>query len=192
MPEQLSFAGFEAAPLPTECAFIAVCPDAEAAARIAQLAQNLRDRHGLTGRPLATRRFHISLHFVADYVPADIVAAVGEPASRIAMPPFRIALDHVKSLRGDGRNRPLVLCGGDGVAGLARFQHMLGAAMEDAGLGRWTGSNWLPHLTLLYDTLDIAEEAIEPVSWVVQEFVLVHSLLGRNRYVSLARWPLRR
>jgi 2'-5' RNA ligase len=190
MPEQLSFAGFEAAPLPAESVFIAILPDAAAATRIAALAQRLRDRHRLKGKPLAVKRFHISLHFVADHVPENIVAAVGEPASRIAMPPFRIALDHVKSLRGNGRNRPLVLCGDDGVAGLVRFQHMLGAAMEDAGLGRWTGPSWLPHLTLLYDIREIAEEVIEPVTWIVQEFVLVHSLLGHGRYVPLARWPL--
>ena len=192
MPEQLSFTGFGGAPLSTESVFIAIFPDAEAATRIAALAQRLHDRHGLKGKPLAAKRFHISLHFVADHVPAGIAAVVGEPASRIAMPPFRIALDHVKSLRGNGRNRPLVLCGDDGVAGLVRFQHMLGAAMEDAGVGRWTGPDWLPHLTMLYDNRDVAEEATEPVTWIAQEFVLVHGLLGRNRYNPLARWPLRR
>jgi 2'-5' RNA ligase len=191
MPQQLSFEGFEAASRPAESVFFAIFPDAEAAGLIAHLAQRLHDKHGLKGRPLAAKRFHISLHYVADHVPKEIVTAAHEPASRIAMPPFRIELDHAKSFRGDGRNRPLVLCGGDGVAGLIRFQERLGVAMEETGLGRWSGPNWLPHLTLLYDDYGIAEEAIEPVSWTAHEFVLVHSLVGRNRYIPLARWPLR-
>jgi RNA 2',3'-cyclic 3'-phosphodiesterase len=190
MPEQLSFAGLEAAPLPADCVFVAIFPDAEAAARIARLARSLRDRHGLTGRPVAAGRLHISLHHVADHLPRNMAAA-NDAASSVAMPPFRIALDHAKSLGRSGRGRPLVLCGGDGVAGLARFQHMVGAAMEAAGLGRWSGPSWLPHLTLLYADRAIEQAAIEPISWVVREFVLVHSLVGRNRYIPLARWPLR-
>ena len=191
MPDQLSFAGFEIAPLPTESVFFALFPDAAAAAHMAHLAQCLRDKHGLKGRPLGAQRFHVSLHYAANHLPRNIVAAANEAASRIAMPPFRIALDHAKSLGRDGRNRPLVLCGGDGVAGLVRFQHMLALTMEGAGLGRWIGPGWLPHVTLLYGDREIKEEAIEPIDWTVREFVLVHSLLGRNRYVPLARWPLR-
>jgi 2'-5' RNA ligase len=191
MPEQLSFAGFEAAPLPTDSVFFAIFPDAAAAARMAHLAQRLHDKHGLKGRPLAAQRFHISLHYVADHLPRNIVAAADEAVSRIAMPPFRIGLDLAKSLGRNGHNRPLVLCGGDGVAGLVRFQHMLARTMEEAGLGRWIGPCWLPHVTLLYGDREIKEEAIEPIDWTVREFVLVHSLLGRNRYSPLARWPLR-
>ncbi|HET6159867.1 MAG TPA: 2'-5' RNA ligase family protein [Dongiaceae bacterium] len=107
------------------------------------------------------------------------------PASRIAMPPFRIALDHAKSL-GNGRNRPLVLCGGDGVAGLIRFREMLGSAMQEAGLGRWSRTDWLPHLTLLYDQRAIGEEAIDPISWAVRVFVLVHSLVSAATCASSA------
>lgn len=190
MPEQLSFAGFEAT-LPTDSIFVAIIPDEDAAARIANLARRLRDRHGLTGRPLAARRFHVSLHYVAAHLPPNMVPKVTEVASAIAMPPFRIAFDSVRSLLGNGRNNPLVLGGGDGVAGLVRFQHRLGPAMEQAGLGRWIGPSWFPHLTLLYDDRAIKEEAIEPVSWLARDFVLVHSLLGRTHYNTVARWPLR-
>jgi 2'-5' RNA ligase len=46
-------------------------------------------------------------------------------------------------------------------------------------------------VTLLYDERGIAEHAIEPVSWTVREFVLVHSLRGQSKYIPLGRWPLR-
>lgn len=191
MPEQLSFAGFETEALPTDSVFFAVFPDDKAAARIARIAQRLRDKHRLTGRPHAARRLHISLHYVAAHVPPNVLAKANEAVSTIATPPFRIAFDHVKSLPGNGRDKPLVLCGSDGVAGLVMFQHQLGQAMEQAGLGRWIGPSWFPHLTLLYDARAIKEQRIEPVSWIVRDFVLVHSQLGRARHNSLARWPLR-
>ncbi|WP_119302769.1 2'-5' RNA ligase family protein [Dongia deserti] len=191
MPEQLSFAGFEASPLPTESVFVAILPDEEASVRIAQIARRVRDKHKLTGRPLAVWRFHVSLHYVASHVSANVVVEASDVVSTIEMPPFRVAFDRVKSLRGNRRDRPLVLAGGDGLVGLVQFQHKLGPAMERAGLGRWIGPSWLPHLTLLYGSREVEEQAIEPVSWTVREFALVHSLLGRNRYIPLARWPLR-
>jgi 2'-5' RNA ligase len=191
MPEQLSFAGFEQPALPTESVFLAILPDEATAVRIAHLAQRLRDKHGLTGRPLATRRFHVSLHYVAAHPPPRVVATASEAFEAVGMPPFRIAFDRVQSLGGKGRrNKPLVLSGGDGVAGLLQLQAQLGRAMEQAGLGRWIGPSWLPHLTLLYDWRDVKEEAVDPVSWDVRELVLVHSLPGRSRYDLLARWPL--
>jgi 2'-5' RNA ligase len=191
MPEQLSFAGFVQPALPTESVFLAILPDETTAVRIARLAQRLRDKHGLAGRPLAARRFHISLHYVAAHPPPGVVAKASEALAAVGMPPFRIALDRVQSLGGKGRrNKPLVLSGGDGVAGLLQLQARLGRAMEQAGLGRWIGPSWLPHLTLLYDAREIEEEAIDPVIWDVRDLVLVHGLPGRNRYDLLARWPL--
>jgi 2'-5' RNA ligase len=50
-------------------------------------------------------------------------------------------------------------------------------------------------VTLLYDLHDDKDnpgvsEYLEPISWIVHEFVLVRSLLGRSQYEVLARWPL--
>ena len=93
VPGQLSLTGFDAPSRPTDRLFFAIFPDATAAARIAQLAQHLRDEHGLKGRPLATERFHITLHHLGDYVglPQSVVAAAGDAAVAVAMPPFEVA-----------------------------------------------------------------------------------------------------
>jgi 2'-5' RNA ligase len=42
-------------------------------------------------------------------------------------------------------------------------------------------------VTLLYDECGIKEQPIEPISWTVNEFVLVHSLLGKGRYIPLGK-----
>jgi RNA 2',3'-cyclic 3'-phosphodiesterase len=36
----------------------------------------------------------------------------------------------------------------------------------------------------------VAEHAIEPVSWTVTGFRLVHSLLGQTRHITLGEWRL--
>jgi len=197
MPEQLTLPGFDAPPKPTDRLFFALFPDADAAARIAQLAQRLRqpgNAHGLKGKPLATKRFHVTLHHLGDYagLPQDIVATAVQAAGTVTMPPFDVAFERVKSFVGRPRNRPFVLLGGDGegIAALMALQQALRTAIETAGLADRARSPYLPHVTLLYDNGFVDEQATETIAWTVREFVLVHSLLGRTRHVPLARWPL--
>jgi len=191
-PEQLSLSGFEPTP-PTDRFFFAIFPSADAAERIAQLAQQLRGKRGLTGKPLATERFHITLHHLGDYVglPQGIVDAAKEAAASVVMPPFDVAFDHAVSFLGRPRARPFVLRGGDGVAALMEFQQTLGTAMTKAGLGRWVPPHYTPHVTLLYDDRVVDEQAVASAGWTVHEFVLVRSLLGRAEHIPLERWPLR-
>lgn len=53
-----------------------------------------------------------------------------------------------------------------------------------------TKSIGTPHVTLLYDDRHVAEHAVDTIRWTVQEFVLVHSLVGQTLYIPLGRWPL--
>ncbi|SDR56968.1 2'-5' RNA ligase [Rhizobiales bacterium GAS191] len=193
MFEQLSFAGFGAAPRPTDGVFFAIFPDMRVAAHIAEVVLHLRGAHGLTGRPLETERFHVSLLSLGEHagLPQDIVAAAGEAASAVAMPPFEVAFNRAVSFGRGANDLPFVLRGGDGVAALTAFHQALGIAMKKAGLGRWVSPHYTPHLTLLYDDRSVAEQAVETIGWTAREFVLVHSLLGRRRYFPLGRWPLR-
>jgi RNA 2',3'-cyclic 3'-phosphodiesterase len=192
MSNQLSFDGLDA-PQPTDQLFFAIFPAPDAAARAARLAQRLQGDHGLKGNPLASDRFHVTLHPLGDHagLPPRIVAAAQEAAANVSESAFEVAFDRVASFRTGARNRPLVLVGGEGVVGLMAFQQAVGLAMKRAGLGRWVRSPFTPHMTLLYDDRVVGEQIVEPVSWRVQEFVLVHSLLGRTQHIPLGRWPLR-
>lgn len=191
-PGQLSLAGFDAPPQPTDRLFFAVFPDAAAAARITRLAQDLRSEHGLKGRPIATQRLHITLHHLGDYagLPQGVVAAASEAAATVAVSPFEVAFDHAESFLGRPRNRPFVLRGNEGVTALRAFQQTLGEAMKKTGLGRWVERQYTPHVTLLYDDHPVVEQPVETIGWRVREFVLVHSLLGQGLHVPLARWSL--
>ena len=59
--------------------------------------------------------------------------------------------------------------------------------MKKTGLARWTKPRYAPHVTLLYDDRRGAEQAVETIYWTADEFVLVHSLLGRTRHIPLNR-----
>ncbi|MGY4828874.1 RNA 2',3'-cyclic phosphodiesterase [Sphaerotilaceae bacterium SBD11-9] len=192
MPEQLSLPGIEPPRAPTDRLFFALLPDAAAAVRIAALARRLKAELGLKGRPLATDRFHVTLHFFGDHVglPDGLVTALQQAAGRVVAPPFKLAFDRASSFAGRPRKRPFVLRGDEGLASLMAFQQSLGEAMKSVGLARLVDTRFTPHVTLLYDARLVPDIEIEPVEWVANEFVLVDSLLGQTRHVPLARWPL--
>jgi 2'-5' RNA ligase len=193
MPQQISLPGLGAAPSPpSDRLFFAVFLSIDAATSAGELAWGLRREHDLKGRPLAVERLHVTLQHLGDHsgLPPDIVAAAGEAAVTVSARPFDVAFDRVVSFSGRPHNRPLVLRGGAGLDELMVFQRTLGLAMTKTGLGRHSGSNFTPHVTLLYDGQRIAEQAVQTISWTVREFVLVHSLLGQTRHIALGRWPL--
>lgn len=191
MPEQLAFPSLD--PAPTDRLFFAIFPDAPAARCTAETAGRLSDQHGLTGRPLAPRRFHVSLHCLGDYagVPNDIVAKAREAAANLAATPFGLMFDLAGSFAGQRRKLPLVLRSGDSPLPLIAFQRALGEAMARNGLGRFVSPLYTPHMTLLYDARYVEPRPVEPVGWTVREFVLVRSLLGLTMHIPLARFRLR-
>ena len=193
MGEQLSFAGLDGSPAPADGVFFAAFPELKAATRAAQVARHLRAEHGLTGRSIAAERLHVSLRPVGNYagLPRGIVAAACEAAAAVTMPVFEVAFDRVVSFSGRPGSQPLVLRGGDGVAGLMVLHQRLGMALGQVGLRCRVNPQYEPHVTLLYGAPCVVEQAIETVGWTVREFVLMHSLHGQTRYVQLGQWSLR-
>ncbi len=189
MSDQLSLF---AAPPVTDRLFFAVFPDAATAAGIAERAERLRASHHLSGRPLASDRFHITLHHLGDHagLRRDVVAMASEAAETLTTPRFEVTFDKAASFH-NGGNNPFVLQGGEGLEALKSFQRDLGLAMARAGLGRLVDKAFTPHVTLLYDRGLVVEEPIAPVTWTVGGFTLIHSLLGRTEHIPLARWTLR-
>lgn len=192
MAQQFDPAGFVLPPKPTDRLFFAIFPSADAAARIEQLALHQRRKHGLKGKPLATGRLHVTLHYLGDYagLPQGMVAAACEAAATVVASPFQVTFDRAMSFTRPS-NRPFVLRGGEGLAALITFQQTLRTALENAGLdGGKTNTPYTPHMTLLYDDHGVTEQSIDAITWTVHEFVLVRSLIGKAQHLPLARWPL--
>lgn len=157
-------------------------------------AQFLRDR-GLDWRLHEELRLHISLHFIGDFprLREKTVFASRLAAANVSLPPAEITFDTIRSFDGapskNGRpcKRPLVLLSREN--GLCELHHGLGVALRKHGLR--SGKHFTPHLTLAYGPTLIAAQAIEPIRMLINDFVLIHSELGRTRYNLLGRWPLR-
>lgn len=192
MPGQSSLPGFDDDAKPTDRLFFALFPDAQAAGRIAECAQQLRAGLGLHGTPLKTGRFHITLHHLGDYasLPQGVVEMASQAAAAVKTAPFSVTFDRAASFSSSPRNRPFVLRGDAGLAELMAFQRALGVEMTRVGLGRWAKPAYTPHVTLLYDDRAVVAQAVEPITWAAGEFVLVRSLIGQTLHIPLARWPL--
>jgi RNA 2',3'-cyclic 3'-phosphodiesterase len=183
---------------PTDRLFFALFPSDEAIPHIVKTSQQLRNAHGLTGKSLSNDRLHVTLHHVGDYaggLPNGMVEAAQNAASKIEMPAFDVTFDRAMSFAGSPRNKPFVLRGNEtnqgGLAALMTFQKAFYLAMCRAGLqGPRANAKFAPHVTLMYDSQGVPEQAVEPIRWTAHDFVLVHSLLGLTKHIHLGRWPL--
>jgi len=166
--------------------FFAAVPDAGTAERIHRVAGVLKRAHKFDGKLIPPERLHISLFFLGGLPEQDVRAAC-TAAAEVRMEPFEVLFDRTASFHGKRGSRPFVLVGDDGLQRLTSFRQMLGGAMLRSGLRRVANTNFTPHVTLLYDARAVEEYPIEPISWTVNEFVLIRSLRGHEH---LARWPL--
>ncbi|HZQ00361.1 MAG TPA: 2'-5' RNA ligase family protein [Reyranella sp.] len=151
--------------------FFAVIPDAETAARMAEVAGSLRMAFGLTGKPVAPARFAVPLL----RVDGDDADEATERAESVAMPSFRAVFDRIGSFP----NGALVLRGEEGTIGLEVLHQRLSDTF-DARPGR--ARRFTPHVTLLRDRQRIEEQHVEPIEWTVREIVLVR---GHRRLTTL-------
>lgn len=201
MSESFDLFGETPSTKPTDRLFFALFPSEEVIPQIVKTSQQLRDQHGLTGKSLSNDRLHVTLHHVGDYaggLPNGLVEAAQSVASTIAMPAFGVTFDRAMSFAGRPQNRPFkrpfVMRGNEkhdgGLAALMAFQKTMYLAMCRAGLqGPRANAKFAPHVTLMYDDQRISEQAVDPISWLAHDFVLVHSLLGQTKHIHLGRWP---
>ena len=64
-------------------------------------------------------------------------------------------------------------------------------AIVRQGVKPLSRADFTPHVTLSYADRRLPERPIRPISWRPDEFVLIHSEVGRSIYHTLERWPLR-
>jgi RNA 2',3'-cyclic 3'-phosphodiesterase len=191
MPDQFSLPGFDPAPQrqgPQDTLFFALLPPAAALLNIEQRAQALLLQNGLTGKPVPADRKHVTLivlrgyHGVVPQVAADAASAV---ASALKLPGFEVVLGSALSFKGSDA---FVLRGAESNAPMDAFRQALDHALTQAGFR--ARPIHTAHMTLAYDARHVAEQLIEPVRWIAEDFVLIHSLVGQGVHRHLGRWRL--
>ena len=173
------------APSPaTHNLFFAVQPAAEERARIADLIASLR----IGGVPMRLDRLHITtLSLVTgDVLPEGLAQEAAEIAGSIRMPAFRVIFDRLV-----GGNRSALMLPSEPLEALRMFRERLGFALMRAGIEFAQGGRFSPHVTLLYGGQPRPEQEIEPISWLVEDFMLIDSFIGETRHIEVGRWPLR-
>src|SRR5689334_15417567 len=177
----------------TDRLFFAIFPDGATAERIASLTQQLCDEHGMPQRMLSKHRLHITVYYIGDYagLPLDVFEMAREAADKVVLPPFRVSFDLITSFRGKRGNHPIILRSKEESTSLNELQRALATRLErSTSRTQAAPRGFKSHLTLYYGPKRFTRD-IDPIGWSVREFVLVHSLIGRGKYVPLARWSLR-
>ena len=192
MSDQLSFLeGPLSRPL-TDSLFFACFPT-PVSATMRRIAEEQRARHTLMGRLHAQDRLHLSLVGLGEFpgLPERIVQIARAAGAAVSCAPFELVFDRVESFPGKPGSCPRVLRGSAGLDQLTALHQALAFALKRAGHAPAMKPLSAPHVTLMYADRRAGAEAIEPIHWMVNEFVLVRSLFGKTIYKSLGLWPLR-
>jgi 2'-5' RNA ligase len=171
--------------------FFACLPDAETAARIHAFAEARKREHGLEAALILPEHLHVTLFHLGDWgaFPDEIARLAKEAAALVETAAFDVAFTRAESFRNRTGVHPFVLTGD--IAPWHALHGALGSALKRVGLGGATQGEFRPHITLTYDKARLKSFWIDPVSWTVRDFVLVHSLLGKTTHNHLGRWTLR-
>lgn len=172
--------------------FFALLPDAVTRERLAAVAAGLKAaRSGLRARWIHPDRYHATLHFLGDHAALrpSLVGAAVAAADKVSVPPFAWTLDSAASFR--GREPLCVLQGAEVSVPLQQLWQMLGKTLALAGQGARLERSFTPHVTLAYSHGAMLEAVkVEPVTWPVAEFALVHHVVGQGAYQILGHWSL--
>jgi len=173
--------------------FFACLPDAATAAHIHALAEQQKQVHKFAGTLILPEHLHVTLFHLGDWIalPAEIVAHASEAAAQVAAQAFAVSFNRVESFRNRTGIYPFVLTGA--AEPWRRLRSALGAALKQTGIGGavHADDDFKPHVTLLRDEQRAKPIAIDPITWRVQDFMLIHSLLGKTTHIHLGRWPLK-
>ena len=167
--------------------FFALWPDDTVRAALAFAAAAV-DSFEKAGRRTPAAKYHLTLHFLGacPAPPEAMVARCRQAAAAVDCSGFHLVVDHAGAF---ARARVGWLAPA-GNSGLDALWSALAHALDDAGVARRESETFSPHVTVVRGFGGPLEDApVDPVSWPVQDFVLVHSHGGR--YEVIGRWPLR-
>ncbi|GAA0625451.1 2'-5' RNA ligase [Brevundimonas kwangchunensis] len=168
-------------------------PETPAQAAVEVLEESRREQ-GLRGQPIRKDRLHITLIHIGDYenaLPQRIVDEALNAGASLALPAFDVIFDRETSFSGAPGRYPHILSGAEGLDALKAFRSELLKAVIRHGVKPLSRQDFNPHVTLSYADRRLPERPIPPIGWRPEEFVLIHSEVGRSIYHTLGRWPLR-
>jgi RNA 2',3'-cyclic 3'-phosphodiesterase len=170
--------------------YFAFKPEPDMTDHVVSVGNCLQAKHGMTGR-VSPAVLHVTICPIGclPELSDERVEAACKVAGRLVAKPFEIILDRIRTYPNGQEKLPLVAFAGKGVPKADLFRHAL---IADLRRCEFIFRRKLPdlHMTLFYDRCIVAEEPIDPIRWMVRDFVLVHSIHGKGRHILLGQWPL--
>ncbi|WP_266182836.1 2'-5' RNA ligase family protein [Dyella humicola] len=169
--------------------FFALLPGEAVSGRIERAARDVAATQHLRARLIRPSRYHATLHFLGDHplLRSDIVTAAITAAGKVHSSPFELVLDHAAGFH--GREPPCVLRCSNMPSALQTLWQDLRQSLMLAGLGAQLSRNFTPHVTFAYSRGALPQPApIDPITWRVEGFALLHSVVGGGEYRTLDAW----
>jgi len=176
----------ESAKIDTVRMFFAIWPDEGVRAALHELAR--QQQAACSGRVMRAETLHLTLLFLGD-IPADCLSAVQQAGSAVHMSAFTLEFGRFAGWRHNaiGYVAPI------GVPeALPALVALLRERVAEAGVS-FDRKAYKPHVTLLRDMANMPRlRSMNPLVWIVKEFVLVQSVLDQRgaRYEIVGCWPL--
>lgn len=170
--------------------YFAILPPREVAEAALALLPALRPRP--SARPVPAARLHVSLNGLGAFQrpPGSVIEKAMETAAAVEAEPFTIAFNRVGTW--PSGDPPCVVAWGDeGVIGANQLHATIHRALARPGMVPRREPPIVPHMTLVYDRAKVPETFVEPLTWRVTDFVLVHAVHGEGRFDIAGRFPLK-
>lgn len=148
---------------------------------------DLRDLFGANGTAVRNEHLHLTLFLFEDrngiapeFLPALTATLDGLKAQR-----FRVLLNQLSI------KRNIVVRPSEPLPPLLAFQRELVELMARAGFPQMHNQPFNPHVSLRRGCRPTElRPSVLPMSWIVEEFALIHSFVGLTRHETLASWTL--
>lgn len=148
---------------------------------------DLRDLFGANGTVVRNEHLHLTLFLFEDrigiapeFLPALTATLDGFRSGR-----FRILLDQLSI------KRNIVVRPSGPLPPLLAFQRELAELTARAGFPKMHDQPFSPHVSLCRGCQAMElRPSVLPMSWIVEEFALIHSFVGLTRHETLASWAL--
>lgn len=131
-------------------------------------------------------RMHVTLVRLGGSLPRAVLPWLARRLEELDIPPFRLVFDRIVS-----SDHVVALTGTEALRGAMRAQKAIVRMLSAKGVPTYGPDPFWPHLTISYRPDGRGTEAIDPISWRVDEILLVESVVGEGRHVEHGRFPLR-
>jgi 2'-5' RNA ligase len=173
--------------------FVAILPDEASIKLISETRERLQMKHETLGKLVRPKQFHMTLVYIDDYhgeIPERVIRNASDACQAAAnTPSFPISLNQLGSFKKGADTHTPVMTDDDNPT-LMEFQKSLLKELILHGLPCKRNPKFNPHVTLSRGSKEIPKQAIERISWMVADIVLVQSLIGQGRHIHLGRWKL--